>query len=84
MKAYLVAAVVASVGLGTIAPAAAQSPAFPSAIDPQFDKLKPAQARMKTCAAQYKANKANNTNGGLKWVQKGGGYWSQCNKKLKG
>ena len=33
---------------------------------------------------QYKANKATNANGGLKWLQKGGGYYSQCVKKLKG
>ena len=33
---------------------------------------------------QWKANKASNANGGLQWVQKGGGYWSECNKKLKG
>jgi hypothetical protein len=39
---------------------------------------------MHTCVDQYKANKANNTNGGLKWIQKGGGYYSECNKRLKG
>ena len=31
----------------------------------------------------YQANKATNANGGLKWMQKGGGYWSECNKYLK-
>jgi hypothetical protein len=31
----------------------------------------------------YKANKASNGNGGLKWIQKGGGYYSECNKRLK-
>ena len=25
-----------------------------------------------------------NANGGLKWIQKGGGYYSECTKKLKG
>jgi len=25
-----------------------------------------------------------NGNGGLKWIQKGGGYYSECNKQLKG
>ena len=30
------------------------------------------------------ANKANNGNGGLNWIQKGGGYYSECNKRLKG
>jgi hypothetical protein len=32
---------------------------------------------------QYKANKANNANGGLKWIQRGGGYYSECVKRLK-
>lgn len=86
MKATLT---LAAIGLGlsmTVSATAqtAQAPVFPSKIDPQFDKLKPAQARIKTCAAQFKANKAGNANGGLNWIQKGGGYWSQCNKKLKG
>jgi hypothetical protein len=71
-------------GLAMTLPAAAQAPVFPATIDAKFEKEKPARARMHTCAAQYKTNKANNANGGLKWVQKGGGYWSQCNKKLKG
>ena len=29
-------------------------------------------------------SKGPNSNGGLKWIQKGGGYWSECNKHLKG
>jgi hypothetical protein len=37
-----------------------------------------------TCLDQYNANKATNANGGLKWIQKGGGYYSECNKQLKG
>jgi hypothetical protein len=57
---------------------------FPSAVDPKFSSEKPTQARMHTCLAQYKIDKANNGLGGLKWVQKGGGYYSLCNKKLKG
>jgi hypothetical protein len=39
---------------------------------------------MATCLDQYKTNKANNANGGLKWIQKGGGYYSECSKRLKG
>jgi hypothetical protein len=39
---------------------------------------------MHTCRDQYAANKANNGNGGLRWIEKGGGYYSECNKKLKG
>ncbi len=34
---------------------------------------------MHTCLDQYNANKASGGNGGLKWIQKGGGYYSQCN-----
>jgi hypothetical protein len=38
---------------------------------------------MHTCLDQYKANKATNSNGGMKWIQKGGGYYSKCNAALK-
>jgi hypothetical protein len=33
---------------------------------------------------QYNTNKTGTGNGGLKWIQKGGGYYSECNKRLKG
>ncbi|WFU17613.1 hypothetical protein [Bradyrhizobium sp. CB3481] len=67
------------------APAAPAGPAvFPNAIDAKYAKDKPAKQRMQTCLDQYNANKASNGNGGLKWIQKGGGYYSECNKKLKG
>jgi len=39
---------------------------------------------MHTCLDQYDANKASNGNGGLKWIQKGDGYYSECNRHLKG
>jgi hypothetical protein len=39
---------------------------------------------MLTCLDQYRVNKTNGGNGGLKWIQKGGGYYSECNKRLKG
>ena len=71
----------------TMAPAAAAAPStavFPTAIAPAYANEKPGKARMKTCDDQYKANKATDANGGLKWIQKGGGYWSECNKRLKG
>jgi hypothetical protein len=70
-----------------MAPAAAEAPSaavFPTAIAPAYANEKPGKARMKTCDDQYKANKATNANGGLKWIEKGGGYWSECNKRLKG
>jgi hypothetical protein len=69
------------------APAAAapSGPAvFPTAISPKFSSEKPAKQRMHTCLEQYKENKASGANGGLKWIQKGGGYYSECNKRLKG
>jgi hypothetical protein len=70
------------------APAAAPAPAgnamYPSAVDSKYAKESPGKARMHTCVDQYNANKASNANGGLKWIEKGGGYYSECNKKLKG
>jgi hypothetical protein len=76
------------------APAAKPAPApaptytgnavFPHAVDPKYSKDSEGKQRMETCLDQYKANKANNGNGGMKWIQKGGGYYSECNKHLKG
>jgi hypothetical protein len=67
------------------APAAPSGPAvFPSAVDPKYSKESAGKGRMHTCVDQYNANKAANANGGMKWIQKGGGYYSECNKKLKG
>jgi len=66
------------------APAAAGSAVFPSAVSSKYSSESAGKARMHTCLDQYNANKANNGNGGLKWIQKGGGYYSQCNAKLKG
>jgi hypothetical protein len=68
------------------APAAAPSgPAvYPSAVNPKYSKESEGKARMHTCVDQYNANKTGNANGGLKWIQKGGGYYSECTKKLKG
>jgi len=67
------------------APATPAGPAvFPSAVDPKYSKESSGKARMHTCVDQYNANKTTNANGGLKWIQKGGGYYSECTKKLKG
>src|SRR6185503_15507288 len=69
-------------------PAAAPMPTgnaiFPNAVDPKYAKETAGKARLHTCVDQYNANKATNANGGLKWIQKGGGYWSECTKHLKG
>jgi hypothetical protein len=56
---------------------------FPKSVDPKYSKESAGKARMHTCLDQYKANKANNGNGGMKWIQKGGGYYSKCNTALK-
>jgi hypothetical protein len=67
------------------APALPSAPAiFPNAIDPKYAKESAGKGRMHTCVDQYNANKATNGNGGLKWIEKGGGYYSECNKRLKG
>ena len=67
------------------APAAPSGPAvYPTAVDPKYAKESEGKARMHTCVDQYNANKATGANGGLKWIQKGGGYYSECTKKLKG
>jgi hypothetical protein len=67
------------------APAMPAGPAvFPNAVNPKYSKESEGKARMHTCVDQYNANKATNANGGMKWIQKGGGYYSECTKKLKG
>ena len=67
------------------APAAASGPAvFPTAVDSKYAKESAGKARMHTCVDQYNANKTGTGNGGLKWIQKGGGYYSECTKRLKG
>jgi hypothetical protein len=76
----------------TTKPTAAPKPAqaatgnavFPSAVSSKYSSESAGKARMHTCLDQYNANKANNANGGLKWIEKGGGYYSECNKHLKG
>jgi hypothetical protein len=57
---------------------------FPSAIAPKYSGVAPDKARTLTCADQFSANKATNANGGLKWIEMGGGYYSECVSRLKG
>ena len=70
------------------APAAAPSftgnAMFPNGVSQKYSSESAGKARMHTCLDQYNANKTSNGNGGLKWIQKGGGYYSECNKRLKG
>lgn len=68
----------------TAKPMPASAAVFPTAVSPQYSTLSAGKQRQKTCLDQYNANKANNGNGGLNWIQKGGGYYSQCNARLKG
>ncbi len=68
----------------TAAPEPVGNAVFPSAINPKYASESAGKGRMHTCVDQYNANKAGNGNGGLKWIMKGGGYYSECNKKLKG
>jgi len=55
---------------------------FPTTVSSKYSNESPGKARMHTCLDQYHANKASGGNGSLKWIQKGGGYYSECNKRL--
>lgn len=57
---------------------------FPSAVSGKYASETEGKQRMKTCLDQYYANKSANTLNGLRWIQKGGGYYSLCNARLKG
>ena len=57
---------------------------FPTAISPKYANEKdPDKARKQTCADQFTANKPTNANGGLKWIEKDGGYYAECINRLK-
>jgi hypothetical protein len=56
---------------------------FPGSVSSKYSSESAGKARMHTCLDQYNANKSGNGNAGLHWIQKGGGYYSQCNAKLK-
>ncbi|MET4512577.1 caspase family protein [Bradyrhizobium sp. I1.7.5] len=57
---------------------------FPKDVSPSYSSEEPGQARMLTCRDQYAANKATGSNGGMLWIQDNGGYYAECNKRLKG
>ncbi|AQU88086.1 hypothetical protein B0W47_12130 [Komagataeibacter nataicola] len=65
-------------------PVASTSATMPTAVADKYSKEAAGKGRLHTCLDQYNANKATNANGGLRWIQKGGGYYSICNAKLKG
>jgi len=56
---------------------------FPKAIDAKYASESPGKGRMHTCVDSYHANKDKGTLNGLKWIQKGGGFYSLCNAALK-
>ena len=54
---------------------------FPAGIAKKYARQPGGKARMLTCRDQYRANKA----AGItepKWTEEGGGYYSECNKRL--
>jgi hypothetical protein len=76
----------ATTATAPVTPAAARgtgSAVFPSAVSPKYASESRGKARMHTCLDQYRANKATGANGGLKWIQKGDGYYSECVRRLK-
>jgi hypothetical protein len=56
---------------------------LPKAVSPRYFSDTPGQARMLTCVVQYNANKVTGGNGGMKWIERSGGYYSVCNEALK-
>jgi hypothetical protein len=57
---------------------------FPTTIAAKYSGINPDKARTLTCADQFNANKAANANGGMKWIEKSGGYYGECVSRLKG
>jgi hypothetical protein len=57
---------------------------FPTAVDPKYIHELGPLGRLRTCADQFTANKATNANGGMKWIDRSGGYYLQCSRRLKG
>jgi hypothetical protein len=56
--------------------------AFPVTVSQKYADESPGRARLLTCRDQYEANKAAGMSE-LKWTERGGGYYSECNKRLK-
>lgn len=63
--------------------AAPKGVSFPSKVAAKYSSEAAGKARMHTCVDAYHANKDAKTLNGLKWIQKGGGFYSLCNAKLK-
>ena len=54
---------------------------FPVTVAKKYSHLPAGHARMLTCRDQYEANKAAGI-AELTWSEEGGGYYSECNKRL--
>jgi hypothetical protein len=80
MAVFVRLGLMGAVLLGGAAPP--KSSVFPSMVAPKYRQEPAAKGRLHTCRDQYQANKAANANGGLRWIQKGGGYYSACLKAL--
>lgn len=65
------------------APAVPDGLVLPSAIDPRYAAEKPSRARLHTCADAYRTLKKSGGLKGLRWIQKGGGFYSLCCRRLK-
>jgi hypothetical protein len=57
---------------------------LPTAVSTKYSTETAGKARFHTCVDAYHDAKAKNALAGVKWIQKGGGYYSLCNAKLKG
>lgn len=55
---------------------------LPRTVSPKFASEHPGHARMHTCLKQYVANKATNSNGGMKWIEAGGGYTAPHSRRF--
>jgi hypothetical protein len=82
--AILALGLLTSIALAEPTGAAEGDAIFPSAIDPKYVDEEPVRASMHTCLEQYENNQSTNANGGLKWIQRGGGYYIKCLKRLTG
>lgn len=54
---------------------------FPAGVSKKYAGESAGRARLLTCRDQYEANKAAGRTE-LKWTEEGGGYYSECNKRL--
>jgi hypothetical protein len=54
---------------------------FPDGVSKRYSSQSAGRARLLTCRDQYEANKAAGISE-PKWTEEGGGYYSECNKRL--